>query len=344
MLELLPLAEGKKLGTEQSRFLCAQLLSDLHRAQAFGITTETAEGEVQRRVALLQAAYPELKQRCDRGFNDWLETAWDLWLPLALWLHDRRSHLSRPFVQGILGGQGTGKSTLCQVLVLLLRHLGWTAIGLSIDDLYKTYQERQSLRVADPRLIWRGPPGTHNVELGLQVLDALRQTGQAALPRFDKSLHYGSGDRVAPEPVAGVDIVLFEGWFVGARPLQSLPLDSAPAPIVTKDDRLFARDMNRNLQAYLPLWERLDSLIVLHPTDYRFSKIWRKQAEQAMRSTGKPGMEEAEVEAFVEYFWKALHPDWFIQPLVDGLETDLVIEIDQDHRPKAVYRGGDREI
>jgi D-glycerate 3-kinase len=340
-VNLMQLAEAKELDRETYRSLSADLLADPRRARAFGITPETVESAVQRRVELLQAAYPALKQQCDRGFGDWLQTAWDLWLPLALQLRDRQAVLSRPFVQGILGGQGTGKSTLCQVLVLLLKFLSQTAIALSIDDLYKTYVDRQRLQVEDPRLVWRGPPGTHDVALGLQVLKDLRQTGQAALPRFDKSLHQGFGDRISPELVTQVDIVLFEGWFVGARPIPVMEFDSAPDPIVTEDDRAFARDMNTNLRSYLPLWERLDSLIVLRPVDYRLSKTWRKQAEQAMRATGKAGMSDAEIEAFVEYFWKALHPDWFIQPLVNSTETDLVIEIDKNHRSGAVFRGGD---
>ena len=340
MVNLLQLAEGKRLDSETRRSLAAHLLAERRRARAFGITPETAESHVQCRVALLQAAFPTLNQRCG-SFGDWLETAWDLWLPLAMRLSDRRSSLTRPFVQGILGGQGTGKSILCQILVLLLAKLEQTAIGLSIDDLYKTHAEREHLRIHDARLTWRGPPGTHDVELGLQVLDALRQTGQAALPRFDKSLHHGSGDRISPELVTQVDIVLFEGWFVGAQPIPTVQFDPAPDPIVTEDDRAFAQDMNINLRSYLPLWERLDSLIVLHPVDYRLSRTWRKQAEQSMRALGKPGMGDAEIEVFVDYFWKALHPDWFIQPLVESAETDLVIEIESNHRSGAVYRGGD---
>jgi D-glycerate 3-kinase len=340
-VNLLQLAEGKALDDTTRRSLSTDLLADSRRARAFRISPETVETEVQRRVDLLQAAYPALKQKCDCSFGDWLQTAWDLWLPLALQLNDRRLSLTRPFVQGILGVQGTGKSTLCQILVLLLAKLEQTAIALSIDDLYKTYADRQRLQAEDPRLVWRGPPGTHDVALGLQVLDDLRQTGQAVLPRFDKSLHQGAGDRVSPELVTQVDIVLFEGWFIGARPIPLMQFDAAPDPIVTETDRAFAQDMNTSLRSYLPLWERLDSLIVLRPVDYRLSKTWRKQAEQAMRATGKAGMSDAEIEAFVEYFWKALHPDWFIQPLVENAATDWVIQIESDHRSGAVFRGGD---
>jgi D-glycerate 3-kinase len=329
--------------------LALQILADERRASAFDIQPETVRSAVERRLELLRTVYPILQQFCQSWSvpaTTWLETAWNLWLPLAIDVHDRRQALDRPFVQGILGGQGTGKTTLGAVLTRILAELGDRTLSWSIDDLYKTYAVRQRLREQDPRLIWRGPPGTHDVELGVQILDHLRQKERGtpiALPRFDKSLWQGAGDRTTPELITNVDIVLFEGWFVGVRPIDPIVLATAPEPIRTEFDRAFARDTNLRLQAYLPLWERLDRLLVLYPVDYRFSQQWRKQAEQEMRAIGKAGMNDAEIAAFVEYFWQALHPELFIKPLVTQADgADLVIEIDANHVPGAVYRPGDR--
>lgn len=329
--------------------IALQILADERRARAFNLQPETVQRTAERRLELLRTVYPILQQFCQFGAvpaATWLETAWNLWLPLAIDLHDRRQALDRPLVQGILGGQGTGKTTLGAVLTQILAALGDRTLSWSIDDLYKTYADRQRLREQDPRLIWRGPPGTHDVELGIQILDRLRQpdrTTPIALPRFDKSLWHGAGDRIAPELVTNVEIVLFEGWFVGVRPVDPIVFATAPDPIRTESDQAFARDTNRRLQDYLPLWEKLDRLLVLDPVDYRFSQQWRKQAEQEMRAIGKAGMSDAEIEAFVEYFWKALHPELFIKPLVTQADqADLVIEIDVNHVPGAVYRPGDR--
>lgn len=325
-------------------------LQDKRCARAFSITPDNVREQLQQRSQLLQAAYPEFNQFSQTWFHSsdsLLDILWHLWLPLALDLANRRQAQSRPFVQGILGGQGTGKTTLGKILTLLLKCLSYQTLSLSLDDLYKTYRDRLLLREQDPRLIWRGPPGTHDVELGRQVLDQLRYPtpGQPiAIPQFDKSLHGGAGDRIAPKLVSSIDIVLFEGWFVGVRPIDPVRLNTAPAPITTAADRTFAHDMNTHLSDYLPLWERLDSLMVLYPTDYRFSKQWRKQAEQEMRAIGKPGMSDREIDEFVNYFWKALHPELFIKPLVETAGyVDRVIEIDQNHTPIAVYRAGDRE-
>jgi D-glycerate 3-kinase len=255
-----------------------------------------------------------------------------LWLPVALDLAIARKKLNRTFVQGILGGQGTGKSTLCEILQVILRYLDFSAASLSLDDLYLTYVERQELQQQDPRLIWRGPPGTHDVSLGIKVIEQCLDedyTAQISLPRFDKSAEKGAGDHTESEIIDKPDILLFEGWFVGAQPIAEALFDNSPDPIITEEDRQFAIASNQRLQAYVPLWSKLDSLIVLHPEDYRLSKQWRKEAEHKMIAQGKDGMTDQEIDSFVEYFWKALHPELFIKPLIKT--ADLVVEIKSDH-------------
>lgn len=254
-----------------------------------------------------------------------------LWLPVALNLVIARNKLDRTLIQGILGGQGVGKTTLCNVLKLIINYLGFSVATLSIDDLYLTYAQRQALQKQDPRLIWRGPPGTHDLNLGLEIIQqclTVDNSSKILMPRFDKSAFNGAGDRTKPEAVVKPDILLFEGWFVGAQPITEQCFANPPAPILTSEDIQFAKDNNQRLKAYLPLWDKLDSLIVLYPEDYRLSKQWRKEAEQKMIATGKTGMSDGECDRFVKYFWKALHPELFIEPLIQT--ADIVVEIKSD--------------
>lgn len=317
-------------------------LADTFRAKAFGITPANVVEVIEKRSHLLRSVLPVFRQFCQNTLQippqAMLQVLWDLWLPLGIKLATQRQNLGRPLIQGILGGQGTGKTTMSKVLGLILQELGYRCLGLSLDDLYKTYSDRLILTQQDPRLIWRGPPGTHDVDLGLNLLDHIRQgENPVIVPRFDKSAYAGAGDRATPEIITDVDIVLFEGWFVGVRPIEPEKFATAPAPIVTPEDKKFASDMNRQLRDYLPLWDRLDSLILLYPTDYRCSLEWRKQAERQMIAAGKSGMTEWEVEEFVNYFWRSLHPELFIKPLVKSPTVDLVIEIHPDHTFGAVY-------
>ncbi len=323
--------------------LISEALVDNLRAEAFGITPENAEETINQRWNLLKSIYPDFKELCQNNLqmspDAMLPTLWDLWLPLAINIASRHKKLQRPFIQGILGGQGTGKTTTCKVINLILSQLEYRVLSLSIDDLYKTYQARLILQQQDSRLIWRGPPGTHDVDLGLNLLDNIlqRQT-TITVPRFDKSLHSGNGDRTSPETVENIDIVLFEGWFLGVIPINSAAFNTPPLPIITEADKQFARDMNDKLYDYLPLWQRLDSLIVLYPKDYRLSLEWRKQAEHQMKASGKTGMTDLQIEEFVNYFWKALHPELFIKPLRKSPSVDLVIEINPNHSFGKVYQ------
>lgn len=340
------LVTGNSLEIADWRSLEQDGLADPRRAAAFDLSAATVERDIQRRAALLQRVYPEFCEFCQVILGnpaDYLTTLWQVWLPLAQQLADRHQQVGRPFVQGILGGQGTGKTTLGKLLTVLLRHLGLNALTWSLDDLYKTFSDRQLLQTQDPRLIGRGPPGTHDVALGIETLDRLRQPSDQiiSIPRFDKSLHNGAGDRATPDLVQHIDIILFEGWFVGIQPIDPAAFDPAPPPILTETDRTFARDMNVCLQDYLPLWQRLDSLWVLYLPDYRLSKQWRKQAERQTRTASKSGMSDAEIDAFVDYFWRSLHPTLFMPPAMQT--ADLVIELQPDHSIGTLYRSMDAE-
>jgi D-glycerate 3-kinase len=324
-------------------FLEAQLLHDADRATAFGITPANVANHLDQRLHWLRSSYAAIDRFC-RTTLGWtgcsLEWLWNVGLPIAMQLANWRQMQEPCLMVGMLGGQGTGKTTLSRILAEILAVMDLCVCRLSIDDLYKTYAERQQLQQADPRFRWRGPPGTHDVELGLSVLHQLRSDSphqSVAIPRFDKSLWAGAGDRTDPEIVTGADIVLFEGWFVGVRPVDPAAFETAPAPIVAETDRAFAREINDRLVAYLPLWQQLDRLMVLCPTDYHFSQQWRRQAEHQMMAAGRSGMTDAEIDEFVEYFWRSLHPELFITPLLRDPHTDLVIELDINHQPVRIY-------
>jgi D-glycerate 3-kinase len=302
-----------------------------------------------RRWQWLQLALPSLKAFfVARQFPDtWILPLWTVWLPLAAQLQDwQQLSPDVPPIIGFLGSQGSGKTTLTALLKLLLELQGQRVLAWSLDDLYLPYADRLALQAQDPRLIWRGPPGTHDVALGRQILRQLQAGGKAAIPRFDKSAQAGVGDRTGFETVGPVDFVLFEGWCVGARPvaLEVLAQPVLPDPIRGAADRTFAQDMNLALHEYVSLWTMLDRLVVLQLQDYRWSLKWRQQAERQMRSAGLPGMDDGAVQQFVEYFWRSLHPELFITPLTQEPGwVDWVIEIGADHQPSRIYCPGEHE-
>lgn len=341
------LGDGEKIAESAWNFLVTTELADSSRARAFGLNQDNCRMRLEARSHLLKQADRDLNLclqalEISRDKFQKLTLIWHLWLPLAIQIASKRQALQRNLIQGILGGQGVGKSTLAKILSLLLTHLGYQVATISIDDLYLTYAERQKLKAIEPDLIWRGPPGTHDVNLGIEVLDQCLETGRTEpiwLPRFDKSAYAGQGDRTSPQAINSVDIVLFEGWFIGVQPVAESSFQSAPEPISNPTAIEFAIKCNHKLKDYLSLWSRLDSLLVIYPEDYRLSKQWRLEAEQKMIATGKTGMSDREIEQFVDYFWCALHPELFITPLLINPQlVDLVIEINSDRQISKIFQ------
>ena len=138
---------------------------------------------------------------------------------------------SAPFLLGLNGIQGAGKTTLVKHLASALRFQhGFPTAVLSIDDLYLPHAQQQALarqNVQNPLIQHRGQPGTHDVQLGLKILASLRDGKKTKVPAYDKSAFNGEGDRVdekewevVNESDSEVKVVVLEGWCVGFRSLE----------------------------------------------------------------------------------------------------------------------------
>lgn len=233
-----------------------------------------------------------------------------LHLPLAAALAHAASAQQGLFVVGLCGAQGSGKSTMVRVLAQLLSGRGLRVAVLSIDDLYATRAQRQRLAAQiHPLLATRGPPGTHDLALGLEVLADLAAGKGTALPRFDKAR-----DDRCPRgewPLVGrVDVLLFEGWCVGARAEPEAAL-AAPINALERDEdraMVWRRHVNAALAGdYAALFARIDRLVMLRAPSFDAVRMWRLEQEaklRAIRGTG-PGsrvMSEDEVLRFVQFF------------------------------------------
>lgn len=217
------------------------------------------------------------------------------------------AQVARPLVLGICGAQGSGKSTLCAALETALRARGIAAATLSLDDLYLTHAARLHLaRSVHPLFATRGVPGTHDVALGLATLDALGRGEPAALPRFDK----GADDRAAPQgwprAPAGCQVLLFEGWCLGAAPQPDAALAAPVNPLEAGEDpeARWRRHANMALAGpYQALWARIDCLVLLAAPGWDVVADWREEQEAALRATGAArAMSPAKVARFIQHY------------------------------------------
>eukprot|EP00208_Stichococcus_sp_RCC1054_P005537 CAMPEP_0206147512 /NCGR_PEP_ID=MMETSP1473-20131121/33672_1 /ASSEMBLY_ACC=CAM_ASM_001109 /TAXON_ID=1461547 /ORGANISM="Stichococcus sp, Strain RCC1054" /LENGTH=349 /DNA_ID=CAMNT_0053544469 /DNA_START=280 /DNA_END=1329 /DNA_ORIENTATION=- len=225
---------------------------------------------------------------------------------------DGRQHKDlspRPLVFGISAPQGSGKSTLVEQLVALLKHTGVTAVDVSIDDFYLTFQDQQALAKSNPEndlVQVRGNAGSHDVELGhstlQQLTSATSESSEVAIPRYDKSQQGGRGDRAPRDswPVVRgvVDVVLFEGWMLGFRPANDDNEVAAVNPNLAT--------VNQLLRRYVAQWDSfVDAWLVIKVADPKFVYTWRQEAETRMLAKGKRGMTEEQVRDFVNRYMPA---------------------------------------
>jgi D-glycerate 3-kinase len=250
----------------------------------------------------------ELAGRLERELPDGPERhrrAHDLYLPILFWLSQAvRQARPRPLLAGLSAPQGAGKSTIVRYLVPLLGDLGIRAVAVSIDDFYLTHTDQAALAAANPDnpyLQYRGYPGTHDVALGtlvLSQLQGLRQGGEVRVPVYDKSAHGGRGDRLPARDwrsVSGpLDLVLVEGWMLGFNPLEDSQVVDASL-----------RAVNAKLGGYEPWVAGIDAMVILRASDPRHVLRWRVEAEEAMKASGKPGLDRAAIEDYVRRFLPA---------------------------------------
>ncbi|MEZ0244046.1 MAG: kinase [Sphingomonas sp.] len=210
-----------------------------------------------------------------------------------------RTSAREPFVLGICGAQGSGKSTIAGVLATRLRAEGQRVAILSLDDLYLSGTRRQALaETVHPLLRTRGVPGTHDVVRGLQVIAALGDAGEVAIPRFDKKCD----EPGAPEVFTGpANVLILEGWCVGARPESEAALAEPVNTLERERDPhgVWRRYVNDQLAgSYRALFGRIDFLALLKAPGFDIVADWRIEQE---RNAGGP-MTDAEVCDFVEYY------------------------------------------
>lgn len=272
----------------------------------------------------------------------------NVYLPLAAWIADK--HKKNTLVIGINGAQGSGKSTLSKILKSLLYHgFGKTTFILSIDDLYLSKQRRLKLAQNVHKLLnVRGVPGTHDVELGINIFNEIKSGKHARclyIPIFDKAQ-----DDLLPEsewrPVSDtVDIILFEGWCVGSLPQQEHELDNAINELERKEDQngKWRTYVNQQLNGrYSDLFGYIDYLIMLQvpgmDSVFEWRKLQEKKLEEQCRLNGQSTekiMSDEQVEEFIMYYERITRHTLNEMPN----RADVLLKLDKQHQVAEIRVG-----
>lgn len=277
--------------------------------------------ERRRAVQAVEQAFASTLEslQVDIGLKELFE---EIYVPLAAWILQHQKLKPGPLVVGINGAQGAGKSTLFNLLEVILEEgFGLRVIGFSIDDLYKTRAERERLaEEIHPLMRTRGVPGTHDVELGIELLESLLHAGPETLtkiPVFDKSIDDRCPPTVWQEWSGPVDVIVFEGWCVGAQPQSEAALAEPVNALEREDDPdgVWRRYVNAQLAGpYQQLFGYLDMILMLRVPSMQAVYEWRALQEKKLADrvryiydTQQPTdhlriMDEREIQRFIAHY------------------------------------------
>lgn len=256
------------------------------------------------------------------------------WKPLATTIA-RKATSRNPLIVGINGAQGSGKTTVCRFLEVLLKQRGLRAVTVSLDDLYLTHAERLQLAAeVHPLFATRGVPGTHAVAHAFAIFEDLLAGRAFEIPRFEKAFDDRSNEVTR---ISGpVDVLLFEGWCVGAAPQPPETLRRPINVLEAEEDRdaVWRTLVNHWLgKDYAKLFGLIDILVMLKVESFDAVLGNRRLQEQKLADLNPVGsglLDEDELIRFISHYERLTRHMLAEMPA----RADVVIPIGPDQRPK----------
>ena len=264
-------------------------------------------------------------------------------IPICFWIENKTNH-KKPFIIGLAGGQGTGKTTTSSVLKIILeKYFKLNVFKISIDDFYKTRKERVLLsKKIHPMLLTRGVPGTHDINMMLNFFKKIKSKKfkSLQLPNFNKAID----DRFAKKYWYNIkkrpDVIIFEGWCVGAKPEKNATLNKAINSMEKKKDqkKIWRKYVNQQLKLkYKDLYSQLNCLIYLKAKNFSLLQKWRLKQENKLwlksKKTSKHKiMSKADVISFMQTYQR-ISENMFKKMTK---YTSILVNLSSDHQIKSV--------
>ena len=209
-------------------------------------------------------------------------------IPICFWIFKKASK-KKPLILGLSGGQGIGKTTISSIITLILKkYFKLNIFKISIDDFYKTRKERFLLsKKIHSLLMTRGVPGTHDINIMLNFFKRVKKNNfkSLKLPKFDKAIDdrckKSSWYTIKKRP----DIIIFEGWCVGAMAQKNSMLKKSINSLEKTNDQnlIWRKFVNNQLKTkYKKLFGHLDNLLYLKAKNFNLLQQWRIKQEKKL--------------------------------------------------------------
>ena len=264
------------------------------------------------------------------------------YIPISFWIENKYKKKGKTLFLGFSGGQGSGKTTVAKILKIILKKFFKRKIHVSsIDDFYKTLEDRNKIsNKIHPLLKTRGVPGTHDINLVKNFFNIIRKKKfkKIKLPKFEKAMDnrlekkYWFNIKQKPE------IVILEGWCVGARP-QSNSLIKRPINILEKyedKDLKWRKYVNEKLKKeYKKLFVMIDHLIFMKIPNFKMVFKWRLLQEKKLKKksySNKKIMSYNEIKRFIMFYERIT-----LQMIKDlSKSASIVMSLKKNHEIKKV--------
>ncbi|MDC0393334.1 uridine kinase [Candidatus Pelagibacter sp.] len=206
-------------------------------------------------------------------------------IPICFWI-SKRASAKKPYFLGLAGGQGTGKTTISSLIkIILTKYFKLNVFKISIDDFYKTRKDRLALsKKIHPMLLTRGVPGTHDIDIMLKFFTDIKKDKfkKISLPSFNKAVDDRSPRKSWYQINKRPDVIIFEGWCVGAKSEKNITLKRPINSLEKANDQKlkWRKHVNSQLNGkYKKLYSQLNCLIYLKAKNFNLLQKWRLKQE-----------------------------------------------------------------
>ena len=264
-------------------------------------------------------------------------------IPISFWIA-KKVEKKKPFILGLSGGQGSGKTTISSIIsIILSKYFKLDVFKISIDDFYKTRKKRLELsKKVHPLLMVRGVPGTHDINI---LFDFFKRTKEKKfklikLPRFNKATDDRYNKKLWYSVKRRSDVIIFEGWCVGAKAEQIYTLKTPINSLEKLKDQnlIWRRYVNKQLKSkYKKLYDQLNCLLFIKAKNFSLLRQWRIKQEKKLRLKNRRSnklkiMSDKEIINFMQTYQRVTQNMFKSVPKY----ASIILNLNSNHQIKSV--------